>query len=94
MRLYGASADAPKSPEAPPPASGHRTEGRDDLTQGRLRLGVSGDGGLPLRVGLREGHRRERVATPRALEEGLAWGWDGGRGRVAESQASSRRPLG
>ena len=47
-----------------------------------------------MRGGLRDGHRRDRVAPPRALEACLAWGWEGMRGLVAESKASSRRPLG
>jgi hypothetical protein len=59
-----------------------------------LRLGVRGDGGIPLRLGVRDGHRRDSVETPLALEEGLAWGFEGVRGIVAESTASSRRTLG
>jgi hypothetical protein len=59
-----------------------------------LRLGVSGAGGLPLRVGVRDGNRSASVATPLAIEEGLALGGEGGRGIVADSQASSRRTLG
>src|SRR3954447_1507363 len=47
--LYGAYEDEPKSLEAPRPASGHSKDGRDDLNQVLLSLGVSGDGGLPLR---------------------------------------------
>ena len=50
MTLYGAYEDEPKSPEAPRPASGHSKDGRDDLKQVLLSLGVSGDGGLPLRA--------------------------------------------
>jgi hypothetical protein len=57
MRLYGAYAHEPKRLEAPHPAYGHSKEGRDDLKHVRLSLGVSGDGGLPLRVGLRDGNR-------------------------------------
>jgi transposase len=87
MRLYGAYEDEPKSPEAPHPAYGHSKEGRDDLKQVLLSLGVSGDGGLPLRVGLRDGNRSESVETPLAIEECLAWGLDGVRGLVAESKA-------
>ena len=87
IALYGAYADEPKSPEAPRPAYGHSKDGRDDLKQVLLSLGVSGDGGLPLRVGLRDGHRRDRVETPLAIEEWLALGLDGGRGMVADSKA-------
>jgi len=92
--LYGAYADAPQSPEAPHPAYGHSKDGRDDLKQVLLSLGVSGDGGLPLRVGLRDGNRSDSVETPRAIEECLALGLDGVRGIVADSKAYSRRTLG
>ena len=92
--LYGAYADEPKSPEAPHPAYGHSKDGRDDLKQVLLSLGVSGDGGLPLRVGLRDGNRSDSVETPLAIEECLALGLDGVRGIVADSQAYSRRTLG
>jgi len=47
MAFYGASADDPQPPGAPRPAGGHRKDGRDDRTQVLLRLGVSGEGGLP-----------------------------------------------
>lgn len=76
--LYGASEDAPKTPEAPRPASGHSKDGRDDFKQVLLSLGVSGDGGLPVRVGLRDGHTSESTETPVASEEGLALGLNGG----------------
>jgi hypothetical protein len=79
---------------APRPASGHSQAGRDALQPGRLRLGVGGDGGSPLRRGGREGNRRERVATPLALEAGLAWGVEGVRGLVAARTATRRRTLG
>ena len=94
MRLYGAYEDEPKSPEAPHPAYGHSKDGRDDLKQVLLSLGVSGDGGLPLRVGLRDGNRSDSVETPLAIEECLALGLNGVRGIVAASKASSRRTLG
>jgi transposase len=94
IRLYGAYADEPKSPEAPHPAYGHSKDGRDDLKQVLLSLGVSGDGGLPLRVGLRDGNRSDSVETPLAIEECLALGLDGVRGIVADSKAYSRRTLG
>jgi hypothetical protein len=60
----------------------------------RLGLGVSGEGGISLRVGLREGNRSERVATLVAIAEWLALGWEGVRGSGADSQAYSRRTLG
>jgi transposase len=55
---------------------------------------VSGDGGLPLRVGLRDGNRSDSVETPLAIAECLALGLDGVRGIVADSKAYSRRTLG
>src|SRR5215470_7285391 len=94
IRLYGAYEDEPKRPEAPHPAYGHSKEGRADLKQVLLSLGVSGEGGLPLRVGLRDGHRSDSVETPLALEECLALGLVGVRGIVADSKAYSRRTLG
>src|ERR671935_2734169 len=92
--LYGAYADEPKRPEAPHPAYGHSKDGRDDLKQVLLSLGVSGDGGLPLRVGLRDGNRSDSVETPVVIEECLALGLEGMRGIVADSKAYSRRTLG
>src|SRR5215813_14193627 len=41
--LYGAYEDEPKSARAPRPAYGHSKDGRDDLKQVLLSLGVSGD---------------------------------------------------
>jgi len=94
ITLYGAYEDEPKSPEAPHPAYGHSKDGHDDLKQVLLSLGVSGDGGLPLRVGLRDGNRSDSVETPLAIEECLALGLEGVRGIVADSKAYSRRTLG
>jgi transposase len=94
IALYGAYADEPKSPEAPHPAYGHSKDGRDDLKQVLLSLGVSGDGGIPLRLGLRDGNRSDSVETPVAIEECLALGLEGVRGIVADSKAYSRRTLG
>ena len=94
ITLYGAYADEPQHPEAPHPAYGHSKDGRDDLKQVLLSLGVSGDGGIPLRLGLRDGNRSDSVETPRAIEECLALGLDGVHGIVADSKAYSRRTLG
>ncbi|MBA0089138.1 MAG: IS1634 family transposase [Acidobacteria bacterium Pan2503] len=94
IALYGAYADEPKSPEAPHPAYGHSKDGRDDLKQVLLSLGVSGDGGIPLRLGLRDGNRSDSVETPVAIEECLALGLEGVHGIVADSKAYSRRTLG
>jgi transposase len=94
IALYGAYEDAPKIPGAPRPAYGHSKDGRNDLKQVLLSLGVSGDGGLPLRLGVRDGNRSDSVETPLAIEECLALGLEGMRGIVADSQAYSRRTLG
>jgi transposase len=87
LALYGAYADEPKPPGAPRPAYGHSKDGRDDLTQVLLSLGVSGDGGVPVRLGRRDGNRSDRVETPLAIAECLALGCEGGRGIVANSKA-------
>src|SRR5262244_2364382 len=50
IALYGAYADEPTTVGAPRPAYGHSKDGHDDLKQVLLSLGVTGDGGLPLRV--------------------------------------------
>src|SRR5262245_52627013 len=94
IALYGAYADEPKTPGAPRPAYGHSKDGRDDLKQVLLSLGVSGDGGVPVRLGMRDGNRSDRVETPVAIEECLALGCEGVRGIVADSKAYSRRTLG
>jgi transposase len=94
IALYGAYADEPQTPGAPRPAYGHSKDGRDDLKQILLSLGVSGDGGIPLRLGLRDGNRSDSVETPVAIEECLALGLEGVRGIVADSKAYSRRTLG
>src|ERR687888_1165678 len=94
IALYGASADEPQTPGAPRPAYGHSKDGRDALKQGLLSLGVSGDGGLPLRLGMRDGKTSDSVETPVAIEECLALGLQGVHGIVADSKAYSRRTVG
>jgi transposase len=94
IALYGAYEDEPKIPRAPRLAYGHSKDGRDDLKQVLLSLGVSGDGGVPLRLGVRDGNRSDSVETPVAIEECLALGLEGMRGIVADSKAYSRRTLG
>jgi transposase len=94
IALYGAYKDEPQTVGAPRPAYGHSKDGRADLKQVLLSLGVSGDGGLPLRVGLRDGNHSDSIETPLAIEECLALGLDGVRGIVADSKAYSRRTLG
>jgi transposase len=92
--LYGAYKAEPQTPKAPRPAYGHSKDGRDDLKQVLLSLGVSGDGGIPLRLGIRDGNRSDSVETPLAIEECLALGLEGVCGIVADSKAYSRRTLG
>jgi transposase len=87
MTLYDAYADEPVTPGAPRPAYGHSKDGHDDLTQVLRSLGVSGDRGVPLRVGIRDGNRSDRVETPLAIEACLALGLEGVRGVVAERKA-------
>ena len=96
MTLYGASEEAARPREGlvpPRPASGHSTEGRDDLTPVLLRLGVSREG-LPLRLGLRDGNTSDRTEPPVAMEACVALGLDGVRGIGADSQADGQRPRG
>jgi hypothetical protein len=66
---------------------GPRKDGRDDRKQVLRSLGVRGDGGIPRRLGGRDGNHRESVATPVAIAAGLALGVEGRRGIVAASQA-------
>src|ERR1044071_1396949 len=94
IALYGAYADDPQTPRAPRPAYGHSKAGRADLKQVLLSLGVSGDGGVPLRLGVRDGNRSDSVETPVAIEECLALDLEGIRGTAADSKADSRRTLG
>ena len=96
LTLYGAYEEEPHrgdGPAPPRPAYGHSKDGHDDLQQVLLRLGVS-RAGLPLRLGVRDGHPRDSPETPVALAECLALGLDGGRGVVADSKASCQRTLG
>src|SRR5438093_11813656 len=94
LTLYGAYEDEPKTPGVPCPAYGHSKDGHDDLKQVLLSLGVSGDGGLPLRIGVRDGNTSDSVETPCAIEECLSLGLEGVQGIVGDSKAYSRRTLG
>jgi transposase len=96
ITLYGAYEEAarPVAGLVPPrPAYGHSKDGRDDLKQVLLSLGVSSDG-LPLRMGLRDGNTSDSTETPVAIEECLALGLDGMHGSVADSKAYCKRTLG
>jgi transposase len=59
-----------------------------------LSLGVSGNGGVPLRMGVRAGKTSDSVETPLAIEACLSLGFEGVQGIVADSKAYSRRTLG
>ena len=83
----------PAEPIPPRPAYGPSQDGHDDLTQVLLSLGGSRDG-LPLRLGLRDGHTRDSPETPVALEAYLALGLAGVRGLVADRKAYGQRTLG
>jgi transposase len=103
LTLYGAYEEAPREglqdlqtpaePIPPRPAYGHSKDGHDDLKQVLLSLGVSSDG-LPLRLGIRDGHTSDSTETPVAIEEYLALGLEGVRGIVADSKAYCKRTLG
>ena len=96
ITLYGAYEEEPhrgEGPVPPRPAYGHSKDGRDDLKQVLLSLGVSSEG-LPLRMGLRDGNTSDSTETPVAIEECLALGLDGVRGIVADSKAYCKRTLG
>lgn len=94
IALYGAYEEVADDPAAPRPAYGHSKDGRGDLKQVLLSLGVSGDGGIPLRMGLRDGNTSDSVEVPQAIEESLALGLDGVKGMVADSKAYGQRTLG
>lgn len=104
LSLYGAyeaieagreiAANESDAPVVPRPAYGHSKDHRPDLKQVVLSLGVSGAGGLPLRMGIRDGHTSDSTEMPVAIEECLALGLEGMVGIVADSKAYSRRTLG
>jgi transposase len=94
IALYGAYDREPDDTTAPRPSSGPSKDGRGERKHVLLSLGVSGDGGLPLRLGLQDGNTRESSDVPRASAESLALGLDGVKGMVAESKASSQRTVG
>jgi transposase len=96
ITLYGAYEEEARPGEGsvpPRPAYGHSKDGRDDLKQVLLSLGVSSEG-LPLRMGVRDGNTSDSTETPVAIEECLALSLDGVRGIVADSKAYGKRTLG
>ena len=93
ISLYGAY-EGSQEAQGPHPAYGYNKDGRRDLKQVLLSLGVSGDGGLPLRMGLHDGNASDTVDVPRAIEQSLALNLDGLQGMVADSKAYTQRTLG
>lgn len=81
-------------PPTPQPTHGYNKDGHPDLKQLILSVGVRGNGGIPVRFGLRDGHTSDSLEPPVALEECLQLGLAGVVGIVADSQAYSQRPLG
>ena len=94
ISLYGAYDRVAPDSAAPRPAYGHNKDGRGDLKQVLLSLGVSGDSGLPVRMGLCDGNMSDSVDVRQAIEESLALGLGGVKGIVADSKAYSGRTLG
>jgi hypothetical protein len=92
IALSGAYADVSDASPAPRPASGPHKDGRGDLKQVLVSLGVSGAGGLPWRMGRRDGHTSESVEVPQAIAESLALGLNGFQGLVAAAKASRQPP--
>jgi transposase len=94
ISFYGAYEDDEAGNKGPRPTYGYSKDGRGDLKQVILSLGVSGDGGLPLRMGLHDGNRSDTVDIPQAIAQSVALGFDGLRGIVADSKAYTPRTLG
>jgi transposase len=94
ISFYGAYEDDEEVNKGPRPTYGYSKDGRGDLKQVVLSLGVSGDGGIPLRMGLHDGNRSDTVDVPQAIEQRPALGLDGLRGLVADSKAYTPRTLG
>jgi transposase len=94
IALYGAYEAAREGAQEPRPAYGYSKDGRGDLKQVLLSLGVSGDGGLPLRMGLHDGNTSDSVDVPRAIQQSVALHLDGLQGLVADSKAYTQRTLG
>jgi transposase len=94
ISFYGAYEEGRDDGEGPRPTYGYSKDGRGDLKQLLLSLGVSGDGGLPLRMGLHDSHTSDSVDVPRAIEPWVAFHLDGLQGLVADSKAYTQRTLG
>jgi transposase len=94
ISFYGAYDEDEGDHKGPRPTYGYSKDGRGDLKQVLLSLGVSGDGGIPLRMGLHDGNRSDTLDVPQAIKQSAALGLDGLRGIVADSKAYTPRTLG
>lgn len=94
ISFYGTYDEGEGDHKGPRPTYGYSKDGRGDLKQVILSLGVSGDGGIPLRMGLHDGNRSDTVDVPQAIEQSAALGLNGLRGIVADSKAYTPRTLG
>jgi transposase len=94
ISFYGAYDEGEGESKGPRPTYGYSKDGRGDLKQVLLSLGVSGDGGIPIRMGLHDGNRSDTVDVPQAIEQSAALGLGGLRGIVADSKAYTPRTLG
>ena len=94
ISLYGAYEEVRPDDRGPRPSYGYSKDGRGDLKQVLLSLGVSGDGGLPLRMGLHDGNLSDSVDVPNAIEQSVSFSLDGLHGIVADSKAYTQRTLG
>ena len=94
ISFYGAYEEDEAGSQGPRPTYGDSKDGRGDLKPVILSLGVSGDGGIPLRMGLHDGNRSDTVDVPQAIEQSVALGLHGLRGIVADSKAYTPRTLG
>src|SRR5688572_8585225 len=94
ISFYGAYEEDEAGSKGPRPTYGYSKDGRGDLKQAILSLGVSGDGGIPLRMGLHDGNRSDTVDVPQAIEQSAALGLGSLRGLVADSKAYTPRTLG
>ena len=94
ISFYGAYEDGEVDNKGPRPTYGYSKDGRGDLKQVLLSLGVSGDGGIPLRMGLHDGNRSDTVDVPQAIKQSAALDLGGLRGLVADSKAYTPQTLG
>ena len=83
ISFYGAYEEGRDEGQGPRPTYGYSKDARGDLKQVLLSLGVSGDGGLPLRMALHDGNTSDNVDVPRAIEQSMALTLDGLKGLVS-----------